>query len=162
MSEKKTKLSIVDILSLSIFSIGILLIISSAFISPTPTTARLSVLGVVFLFASFYYVYKFIEKAFKEKQNIGSILIALVLSLTVYTSKNILKLIQDSEESSIAWRFYLLKGTPGKGALSSEKGYIEKVNQIDGARKDIRIIGIKTETLEKLQGTWPINWNKYP
>ena len=161
MSEKKTKLSIVDILSLSIFSIGVLLIISSAFISPTPTTARLSVLGVVFLFASFYYVYKFIEKAFKEKQNIGSILIALVLSLTVYTSKNILKLIQDSEESSIAWRFYLLKGTPGKGALSSEKGYIEKVNQIDGARKDIRIIGIKTETLEKLQGTWPINWNKY-
>jgi adenylate cyclase len=161
MSEKQSKLSVIDIISLTTFSIGALAVMVSAFLPPNVLSAQMSILGVVLLLGSFYYIYKFIEKVSKEKQLIGSILIAFVLALTIYTSKNILKLIQSAEESSIAWRFYLLKGTPGKGALSSDKGYIEKVNQIDGARKDIRIIGIKTETLEKLQGTWPIDWRKY-
>ncbi len=161
MSEKQSKLSVIDIISLTTFSIGALAVTISAFLPPNALSAQMSILGVLLLLGSFYYIYKFIEKVSKDKQIIGSILIAFVLALTIYTSKNILKLIQTAEESSIAWRFFLLKGTPGKGALSSDKGYIEKVNQIDGARKDIRIIGIKTETLEKLQGTWPIDWRKY-
>lgn len=161
MSEKQSKLSIIDIISLTTFSIGALAVSISAFLPPNILSAQMSILGVILLLGSFYYVYKFIEKVTKEKQVIGSILIAVGLALTIFTAKNILKLMQTAEESSIAWRFYLLKGTPGKGALSSDKGYIEKVNEIEGARKDIRIIGIKTETLEKLQGNWPIDWKKY-
>ncbi|MBK6608070.1 MAG: adenylate/guanylate cyclase domain-containing protein [Leptospiraceae bacterium] len=161
MSEKQSKLSIIDIISLTTFSIGALAVSMSAFLPPNILSAQMSILGVILLLGSFYYVYKFIEKISKEKQVIGSILIAVGLALTIFTAKNILKLMQTAEESSIAWRFYLLKGSPGKGALSSDKGYIEKVNEIEGARKDIRIIGIKTETLEKLQGNWPIDWKKY-
>ena len=161
MSEKQSKLSIIDIISLTTFSIGALAVSISAFLPPNILSAQMSILGVILLLGSFYYVYKFIEKVTKEKQVIGSILIAVGLALAIFTAKNILKLMQTAEESSIAWRFYLLKGTPGKGALSSDKGYIEKVNEIEGARKDIRIIGIKTETLEKLQGNWPIDWKKY-
>ncbi|MBK8394457.1 MAG: adenylate/guanylate cyclase domain-containing protein [Leptospiraceae bacterium] len=161
MSEKQSKLNALDFLSLGAFIVGNLAVIISAFLPQDFESAQLSLVGVLILLASFYFVYKFIEKVSKEKQNIGSILIALSLSLTIYTSKNVLKLLQDAEESSISWRFFLLKGTAGKGALASDKGYIEKVNQIEGARKDIRIIGIKTETLEKLQGTWPIDWRKY-
>lgn len=161
MSDKQNKFSIKYIASISIFSIGALFVIVSAFIPPSVLSAQLSIGGVILLLSSFYYSYKLIEIIAKDKQLFGSILIAIALSLTIYTAKNILKLLQTAEESSVSWRFYLLKGTPGKGQITSEKGYIEKINQIEGARKDIRIIGIKTETLEKLNGTWPIDWRKY-
>nr|HNH57417.1 CHASE2 domain-containing protein [Leptospiraceae bacterium] len=161
MSEKPSKFSIIDIGAISIFTLGALSVIISAFLPPNVFSAQLSIIGVILLLCSFYYSYKFIEKAAKDKQVFGSILIAIALSLTIFTAKNILKLLQTAEESSISWRFYLLKGTPGKGQIVSEKGYIEKINHIEGARKNIRIIGIKTETLEKLNGTWPIDWRKY-
>ena len=120
MSEKQSKLSIIDIISLTTFSIGALAVSISAFLPPNILSAQMSILGVILLLGSFYYVYKFIEKISKEKQVIGSILIAVGLALTIFTAKNILKLMQTAEESSIAWRFYLLKGSPGKGALSSD------------------------------------------
>ena len=126
MSEKQSKLNALDFLSLGAFIVGNLAVIISAFLPQDFESAQLSLVGVLILLASFYFVYKFIEKVSKEKQNIGSILIALSLSLTIYTSKNVLKLLQDAEESSISWRFFLLKGTAGKGALASDKGYIEK------------------------------------
>ena len=106
MSEKQNKLSIIDFLSLGAFLVGALAVIFSAFLPPNYVSAEISLLGVLLLLASFYFVYKFIEKVSKEKQNIGSILISLVLAFTIYTSKNVLKLIQDAEESSISWRFF--------------------------------------------------------
>lgn len=66
------------------------------------------------------------------------------------------------EETSISWRFSR-KGNQAELEHKSESGKIEyfQYNPPKDARSDIQIIGVTTETLEKLQAEWPIRWQDY-
>jgi hypothetical protein len=159
---EKKQISIIDILG----SFGFLIsTICTVMIGFSPDTIQnffyLTVSIISILFVSSYFVYNLLSKLTNTRQKHISLLIGFTLALSLFSFNNIFRIFQIEEEKSIAWRFSLLKDTSGKGAIASDKGYIEKINEVEGARKDIRIISIKTETLEKLNGRWPIHWNKY-
>lgn len=161
MTNSQKRVTPLEMLSVLLFAVGVFFSIITLFIDKTILSIQITGVGVLLLYISFYYLYKLIEKKVENKQALGALIISIMVSLTAFSGGSIFRFFEIAEESSINWRFSFLKGTPGKASVNTDTGYVEKVNEIPGARKDIRIIGIKTETLEKLQGTWPINWKKY-
>ncbi|MCB1143420.1 MAG: adenylate/guanylate cyclase domain-containing protein [Leptospiraceae bacterium] len=112
-----------------------------------------------------YPTYLKLSEISPSKQVFGSIWISIVLSISFFIVSQIPSYIPNIfntiEENSINWRFSVLRSKNGKSSISLEQGYVEKFTPPENARKDIKIIGIKTETLEKYQGIWPIHWQEY-
>jgi adenylate cyclase len=113
-----------------------------------------------------YYFYEKFKNSFSKKI-LGSLLISAIISsiLFLYSSiqfqYKLLNLINTIEEYSINWRFSTLRSKIGKSTLSLDSGYIEQFDPAPNARRDIKIIGINTETIEKYEGKWPLPWNEY-
>ena len=159
---EKKQISIIDILGLFGFLISIICTVIIGFSTDSiQNFFYLTIGSISILFVSSYFVYSLLSKLTDTRQRYISLLIGFTLALSLFSFNNIFRIFHAEEEKSITWRFSLFKGTPGKGAVASDKGYIEKLNNVEGARKDIRFISIKTETLEKMNGQWPIHWNKY-
>jgi adenylate cyclase len=119
--------------------------------------------GMFTLLASSFFVYKFIEKVSSDKQKTGAMWLSYVIAMFMYTLVNSFQPLKDLEENSIATRFQFLRGTETKSEKEGDTGRIEYISYQPPAkaRKDINIIGITTESLEKLQGTWPLPWKYY-
>ncbi|MCP5497602.1 MAG: adenylate/guanylate cyclase domain-containing protein [Leptospiraceae bacterium] len=127
----------------------------------------------------------------KNRQKFGSLWIAFLFSMTFFSLQSnfetilriseLIKLSESSvatiiteilsypitfpinlEEQSISWRFSR-RGNQSEIEHESESGKIAyfQYNPPPNARPDIQIIGVTTETLEKLQEEWPINWAYY-
>ncbi len=140
-------------LTILLFIVSLILPIYQQFMILAPATLLL-------IFSS-YFIYVTMEQFTSNKLMSGGILISIALSLFMYSSSQVLILLNSAEEISIAWRFRMLKGITGKETIPSDNGYVVKYNQPPGARKDIKIIGIKTETIDALKGQWPIDWKYY-
>ncbi|PJZ69203.1 adenylate/guanylate cyclase domain-containing protein [Leptospira perolatii] len=166
MSESKTPLKLTwqDWLGIVSVVLGVPCYIYYA-LYPTSTLAFTFVLvGGFLIFESAYFFYKFLEKiAVKKKQEVGSLWLAFVVSLIVIDLYVIFTPASDLEESSVSWRFNLVKGGITKSEKESDEGTIEyiKYNPPEDARRDIQIIGITTNTLEQLEGQWPLPWKYY-
>ena len=115
---------------------------------------------VVFLLLA-YPSYKTIKILTNRKVVFGFFWIGLFSTILLFSLSEHLIVFSSLEESSIGWRFRLLRGKVGKTSMLINDSYIEKFDPPSKARKDIQIIGIKTETLEKLDGKWPIVWDVY-
>ena len=164
MSEKNKKqhvhIGLNLYLALGIAVIGSLGVIFSPIYEESVNFLTILEISLVMLLLSAYPSYKCISKMVTNSQAAGSLWIALVSSLIFFSAMNVLTLFNTAEEASVSWRFRLTKGKKGKGSSSLDgKGFVEKFDPPENARKDIRIIGIKTETVNKLQ--WPIKWQEY-
>ncbi|MCC6274462.1 MAG: adenylate/guanylate cyclase domain-containing protein, partial [Leptospiraceae bacterium] len=166
MTEKKetVKFTIIDLISLSVAGIASVMVVYSAFVPQSENFALFAGIGCLALLASSYFVYKFFERVFsKTKQYFGAILIGYIISIAMFVLTNFFTPMSALEESSVSWRFTLLKGGTAKSEKESDTGKIEytRYSPPPGARQDIQIIGITTNTLEKLHGTWPLPWGNY-
>ncbi|MDX1961379.1 MAG: adenylate/guanylate cyclase domain-containing protein [Leptospiraceae bacterium] len=162
MSGKKTSLTALNLVILGIGGLSLISILITPLLAQESFYYYYLLLSTIFLLVIAYPFYKTLEKTNLDKQLVGGLWIALLISLIAYTAPNILTILNNAEESSISWRFRMLKGKTGKSSAAQGKtGYVEKFNPPENARQDIKIIGIKTETFEKLQGNWPIQWEEY-
>lgn len=164
MSDKESKsLSILDYLSLGTAFIGSLGVVISVMMTGWEYEYSCLLLGLMILLASSYFVYKTIEKISSDKQKAGALWLSYVIAIFMYTLVNTFQPLKDLEENSISTRFQFLRGSNTRLENEGDTGRIEYVqSQIpEKARRDIRIIGITTESLEKLQGTWPLPWKYY-
>ncbi|MBE7411981.1 MAG: adenylate/guanylate cyclase domain-containing protein [Leptospiraceae bacterium] len=140
------------------------LVVYSSFIPQSENFSLFAGIGSILLILSSYTLYKLFERIFpKTKQYYGAILIGYVISVSIFVLTNFFTPMSALEENSISWRFTLLKGGATKTEKESDSGKIEytRYSPPQGARQDIQIIGITTNTLEKLQGTWPLPWENY-
>lgn len=92
---------------------------------------------------------------------LGSLLIAITLALAFFIVSVLFKPFINVEENAVNLRFMILKDNKVIASMPDNTKLVGYSKNIKDARKDIRIIGIKTETLEKLEGTWPIHWSNY-
>ncbi|WP_061285471.1 CHASE2 domain-containing protein [Leptospira interrogans] len=163
MSEKKIKITPLHILSLLLGITGILFISFTAFLPNFSLNTEFLLGGFTLLLISSYPIYKFLEVNTSDKQKSGSIWLAVVVSLVMFFLYQVFTPLAELEESSVSWRFTLLRAGVNKSEKESEEGTIEytRYNPPPGARQDIQIIGITTTSLEKLQGKWPLPWKYY-
>ncbi len=164
MSEKKEpRLKIIDYLFLFLALIGSIGITTAAIWPDWEHELTLLVASTFLLLLSSYFVYKSIERVSKDKQKTGSLWLSFVIAMLMYTLVNAFQPVRDLEESSVSARFSFLRGTNTKSEKENESGRIEYIQfqPPPKARTDINIIGITTESLEKLQGTWPLPWKFY-
>ncbi|PKA02818.1 hypothetical protein CH375_20685 [Leptospira ellisii] len=163
MSETKNKITPFNIVFLLLGFAGIVSISITAFFPKVTQLTELLIGGFFALLISAYPIYKFIATMTGDKQKSGSVWLAIVVSLVMFFLYQIFTPLADLEESSVSWRFTLLRGGINKSEKESEEGTIEytRYNPPPGARQDIQIIGITTTSLEKLQGRWPLPWKYY-
>ncbi len=164
MANKESKsLSILDYITLLFAICGTAAITTSVFATGWEYEFIFLIAGMFVLLASSYFVYKIIEKTASDKQKVGALWLSYVIAMFMYTLVNTFQPLKDLEENSIATRFQFLRGTTTKSEKEGETGRIEYISYQPPAkaRKDINIIGITTESLEKLQGTWPLPWKYY-
>ncbi|MCZ8342192.1 MAG: adenylate/guanylate cyclase domain-containing protein [Leptospira sp.] len=164
MSEKDSKsLTILDYISLTLAVIGSAGVVVSVFMTGWEYEYSCLLLGLLLLLISSFFVYKTIEKVSSDKQKSGALWLSYVIAIFMYTMVNTFQPLKDLEEDSISTRFQFLRGSNTRLENEGESGRIEFVqSQIPAkARRDIKIIGITTESLEKLQGTWPLPWKYY-
>ncbi|PNV76408.1 adenylate/guanylate cyclase domain-containing protein [Leptospira inadai] len=165
MSESKTplKLSVLDIVFGTLTVVGIIAHLYYAFLSNSPIAFKALLVGAFLLLSSAYFFYKLLEKLVTNKQTMGSLWLAIIVSFFVFDLYVVFTPFSDLEESSVSWRFNLVKGGITKSEKESDEGTIEyiKYNPPAGARRDIQIIGITTNTLERLEGVWPLPWKNY-
>ncbi|XDD45668.1 CHASE2 domain-containing protein [Leptospira sp. WS39.C2] len=164
MSDKESKsLSILDYLSVAVATLGSLGVIVSVVMTGWVYEYSFLIGGMLLLLTSSYFVYKIIEKVSKDKQKSGAIWLSYVIAIFMYTMVNTFQPLKELEENSISFRFQFLRGTNTKTESEGDTGRIEYIQYQPPAkaRKDINIIGITTESLEKLQGTWPLPWSYY-
>ncbi|TGK78981.1 adenylate/guanylate cyclase domain-containing protein [Leptospira noumeaensis] len=164
MSDKESKsLSILDYLSVTVATLGTLGVIISVIMTGWEYEFSFLVGGLLALLVSSYFVYKTIEKVSKDKQKSGAIWLSYVIAIFMYAMVNTFQPLKDLEENSVSTRFQFLRGSNTKTESEGDTGRIEYIQfqPPAKARKDINIIGITTESLEKLQGTWPLPWSYY-
>ncbi|PJZ83817.1 adenylate/guanylate cyclase domain-containing protein [Leptospira harrisiae] len=164
MSDKESKsLSILDYLSVTVAALGSLGVIISVVMTGWEYEFSFLIGGLLTLLTSSYFVYKTIEKVSKDKQKSGAIWLSYVIAIFMYTLVNTFQPLKDLEENSVSTRFQFLRGSNTKTESEGDTGRIEYIQfqPPAKARKDINIIGITTESLEKLQGTWPLPWSYY-
>lgn len=164
MSDKESKsLSILDYLSVTVAALGTLGVIISVVMTGWEYEFSFLIGGLLTLLTSSYFVYKTIEKVSKDKQKSGAIWLSYVIAIFMYTLVNTFQPLKDLEENSVSTRFQFLRGSNTKTESEGDTGRIEYIQfqPPAKARKDINIIGITTESLEKLQGTWPLPWSYY-
>lgn len=164
MSDKESKsLSILDYLSVTVATLGTLGVIISVIMTGWEYEFSFLIGGLLTLLASSYFVYKTIAKVSKDKQKSGAIWLSYVIAIFMYAMVNTFQPLKDLEENSVSTRFQFLRGSNTKTESEGDTGRIEYIQfqPPAKARKDINIIGITTESLEKLQGTWPLPWSYY-
>ncbi|MDF3818909.1 adenylate/guanylate cyclase domain-containing protein [Leptospira sp. 96542] len=164
MSNKETKsLSVLDYISLTTAILGTAGVVVSVFMTGWEYEFSFLLFGMLLLLASSYFVYKTIEKLASDKQKTGALWLSFVIAIFMYTLVNTFQPLKDLEENSVSTRFQFLRGSNTKVESEGETGRIEYIQfqPPAKARKDINIIGITTESLEKLQGTWPLPWSYY-
>lgn len=164
MANKESKsLSILDYITLFFAICGTAAITISVFATGWEYEFIFLIAGMFVLLASSFFVYKIIEKTASDKQKVGALWLSYVIAMFMYTLVNTFQPLKDLEENSIATRFQFLRGTTTKSEKEGDTGRIEYISYQPPAkaRKDINIIGITTESLEKLQGTWPLPWKYY-
>jgi adenylate cyclase len=93
--------------------------------------------------------------------HLGCLLIAIVIALVLFTVSIFFKPFKNLEENFVNLRFKILKNNKVVTTMADNTELVGYSKNIQDARKDIRIIGIKTKTLEKLDETWPIHWSIY-
>ncbi|MCX7998480.1 MAG: CHASE2 domain-containing protein, partial [Leptospiraceae bacterium] len=155
-NEKKVNLSVLNWIVISISILGFIFYILGTF--QKEERFLLYLIGFVLVASSSYFSYKALEKLVKNKQLIGGFWISLVVS---FLSFHFFSIVQAPEENSINFLFRNLKGQTGKSTVATESGIIEQFNPPPRARRDIHIIGIKTETIDKVRGQWPLDWQYY-
>ncbi|TGL39791.1 adenylate/guanylate cyclase domain-containing protein [Leptospira perdikensis] len=164
MSDKESKsLSILDYLSVTVATLGTLGVIISVIMTGWEYEFSFLIGGLLALLVSSYFVYKTIAKVSKDKQKSGAIWLSYVIAIFMYAMVNTFQPLKDLEENSVSTRFQFLRGSNTKTESEGDTGRIEYIQfqPPAKARKDINIIGITTESLEKLQGTWPLPWSYY-
>lgn len=164
MSDKESKsLSILDYLSVTVATLGTLGVIISVIMTGWEYEFSFLIGGLLALLVSSYFVYKTISKVSKDKQKSGAIWLSYVIAIFMYAMVNTFQPLKDLEENSVSTRFQFLRGSNTKTESEGDTGRIEYIQfqPPAKARKDINIIGITTESLEKLQGTWPLPWSYY-
>ncbi|GBF50717.1 adenylate cyclase-like protein [Leptospira ryugenii] len=164
MADKESKsLSILDYLILLIALGGTGGVTLSVFLPEWDYSFFFLLGGMTILLLSSFFVYKIIEKVSSDKQKSGAIWLSFVIAIFMYTLVNTFQPLKDLEENSISTRFQFLRGTTTKKEHESDTGRVESITYQPPpkARKDIKIVGITTESLEKLQGTWPLPWKYY-
>lgn len=163
MSETKKNFSPLDLLGIIPGALGFLILFLASWNPESDIFILNLIIGGLLLIAAYYPVYKFIEKFFKEKQKPGALWLALVLGGLIFVFSNVFTFMVQLEENSISSRFVILRGNPLIQESEGESGMIEftKFDPPDKARSDIQIIGITTNSLEKLEGTWPLPWDVY-
>lgn len=120
-------------------------------------------IGGFLLITAFYPVFLFLKEKFHNHNKIGPLWLSFVVGAVFFVLSNVFTIFIHLEEASISTRFVLLRGNPLMEEATSEDGRIEftKFDPPPRARHDIQIIGITTNSLEKLQGTWPLPWKVY-
>ncbi len=83
------------------------------------------------------------------------------LSIFFYLCSIFILPIRHLEESSISLRFKWFRSYVGKKVIHHAGNTIETFNRHPKSIRDISIIGIDTNTLDKLKGEWPIPLNYY-
>jgi adenylate cyclase len=170
MSDKSTKITFSEYASVFIYGLGAILITLSAVLIHYEYNYFLGVLGFLFTLGAYFTTSKFIQKYFPQKKQVYSgLLIGLTVALVIYkgfffydTGLFGIEFLKGIEEKSVSFRYTQMKGQVGKiQKISGDETKQLELVQVKGARQDIRIIGITTETLEKLKGTWPIHWSTY-
>jgi len=161
--EKKSKLIVVDYISILLASLGSIGITIGAFTPEWEYELPLLLLSTLVLLICSYFVYQAIERVSSDKQKSGSLWLSFVISMFMYTLVNTFQPLRDLEENSISTRFAFLRPNDVKSETENDSGRIAFVQYQPppNARQDINIIGITTETLERLQGTWPLPWEYY-
>jgi adenylate cyclase len=164
MSEPtQKKPTILDLIGLILAAAGFGIIVYSV-LDPEAESYRLYLLtGNLLILLSSYFFYKFLERFTPNKQNSGSIWLAFVVGICVFTVSQTFNPMLELEEGSVSSRFVILRGSNTVAEKEGESGRIEftKYDPPPKARDDIQIIGITTNSLEKLQGTWPLPWQLY-
>ncbi|TGK56115.1 adenylate/guanylate cyclase domain-containing protein [Leptospira wolffii] len=164
MSESKTasKITLLDIVFGVTTLLGILGHLYFAFFPYAPYSDAMILFGALLLFTSSYFFYKTIVKFGKDRQAIGSLWLAVIIAFVWFDLYSYFDPARNVEEASISWRFYLRSNDNARKESENEEGrMIIKRVPYPKARNDINIIGITTESLEKLGGVWPISWEYY-
>lgn len=164
MSESKTasKITLLDIVFGVTTLLGILGHLYFAFFPYAPYSDAMILFGALLLFSSSYFFYKTIVKFGKGRQAIGSLWLAVIIAFVWFDLYSYFDPARNVEEASISWRFYLRSNDNARKESENEEGrMIIKRVPYPKARNDINIIGITTESLEKLGGVWPISWEYY-
>jgi adenylate cyclase len=160
---KKKTLSILDIVGIVFAFLGFGTLTFAVSNPEGDLYIGLLLLGTLFILISSYFFYKFLEKFTTNKQKTGSLWLSFVIGALVFVLSQTFTFMLNLEESSISSRFLILRGTTTVSEKEGESGQIEytKYDPPPKARSDIQIIGITTNSLEKLQGTWPLPWQTY-
>ncbi|PKA16876.1 adenylate/guanylate cyclase domain-containing protein [Leptospira haakeii] len=166
MSESKSaqKFTVVDIIFGVTTTLGILAHFYYAFFSEGEYSIDLLRIGALLLFSSSYFFYKAIIKMAKSPQVVGSLWLAIIVSMVWFDLYIEFTPVSELEENSISWRFNLLRSQMNaKVEVESDKGDLSRIvmNPPPKARRDINIIGITTKTLDQLGGVWPLPWKYY-
>ena len=123
---------------------------------------------------SCYFIYLYVVRTgYFDKNKIGSLQIAIIVSMLFSIFLIRVPLFTGIEEFFVA-RLYEINRNPGNDFhASTGMNYCpvpydktgKKINlrppNPELIRDDIQIIGISKETIEKLQGNWPLDWNLY-
>ncbi|NCN08694.1 MAG: adenylate/guanylate cyclase domain-containing protein [Leptospira sp.] len=162
-NKKNQKFSPLDILGIVLAVLGTGFVCFTVFDPESPNYVLLLLLGTALVIASYYFIYKTIDKFSDNKQKIGSLWLAYVSAIGFFTLAQTFTPMINLEESSISNRFEILRGTNTVKESEGESGRIE-FTQFDPppkARQDIQIVGITTNSLEQLDGQWPLPWQYY-
>lgn len=123
---------------------------------------------------SCYFIYLYVVRTgYFDKNKVGSLLIGIIVSMLFSIFLIRVPLFTGIEEFFVA-RLYEINRNPGNDFhASTGMNYCpvpydksgKKINlrppNPELIRDDIQIIGISKETIEKLQGNWPLDWNIY-
>ncbi len=155
-------MKVISYIAIIFYIIGIILACAGIYLdSEIFVIQNFSRVGICLILLTFYFVYKLNDSKSNNKQLHGSLLIANSILFIFYGLK-FESFGKALEESSISNRFAVTRGIVGKGVKQLEDGSetFQRI-AIPNINQNIKIIGITTNTLEKLQGTWPINWSMY-
>jgi adenylate cyclase len=151
---------VIQIFIFFVYLISILGIIISTTTSYIESKIYFYLFYLFFLLLS-YGSYKSLRYFPLNKKDSGYLWISTFVTILIYSTGHFLPLLINIEDSSISWRYKAFRSKKGKSVFDTENGYIEKFDPPENTRRDIQIIGIKTETIEKLDGKWPIDWREY-
>ncbi|WCL48726.1 adenylate/guanylate cyclase domain-containing protein [Leptospira sp. GIMC2001] len=162
-TDQNKSLKILDIIVIFVAIAGFSILTYSVFDPHHENFHLLLLIGTLLILASSYFVYKILEKTTSNKQYSGSLWLSFVVGITMFTLAQTFTPLLNLEEDSVSSRFLILRGSKTVQEFENESGRIElrKFDPPPKARHDIQIIGITTNSLEKLEGTWPLPWNYY-
>lgn len=157
MNREKSNRSIFYI-PILICTISFLIIFIISFLHATEILAYTKIGALIFLHIFGFLSYRFIDKISKKKKIGTNLLIACITSTTIFVLVDIVPFFHGLEESSVSYQFATLRKSVSKMESADHTVFMPPSK----ARRDIRIIGITTGTLEQVEGgKWPLDWKYY-